>query len=138
MQFNPNTSKQGKKVYFSKKANNVSSLPVTFNKTNAVTCYSQKELGLVLDQQLNFNDHIQSKMSKCYKMIGITKRLSVSIPRDALFRIHKSFIRPHLDHGDIIHDKPNNKSFKSKIESVRYKACMAIYGVIQGTSPERL
>ena len=42
-------------------------------------------------------------------MIGIIKRLSVNIPRDALLRIHKSFIRPHLNYGDIIYDKSNNE-----------------------------
>ena len=36
-------------------------------------------LGLVLDQQLNFIDHIQSKTTKCCKIIAIIKRLSVNI-----------------------------------------------------------
>ena len=57
-------------------------------------------------------------MAKCYKMIGIIERLSVNIPRDALLRIYESFIKPHLDHSDIIYDKPNNESFKSKIEKI--------------------
>ena len=43
-----------------------------------------------------------------------------------------------MDYGDIIFDKPNNKSFKSRIESIQYKACVAITGAIQGTSRERL
>ena len=73
-------------------------------------------------------------MTKCYKMIGIIKRLSVNIPRDTLLRIYKSFIRPHLDYGDIIYDKPNNEPFKSKIENIQYKACIALTGVIEGTS----
>ena len=49
-----------------------------------------------------------------------------------------SFVRPNLDYGDIIFDKPNNESFKSTIESIQYKACIAITGAIQGTSRERL
>ena len=68
MQFSPDPNKLAPEVYCSKKANNVSSHPVTFNNTKVVTCSSQKHLGLVLDQQLNFNDHTQSKMSTCYKM----------------------------------------------------------------------
>ena len=36
--------------------------------------------------------------------------------------------------GSIIYDKPNNKSFKNKIENIQYKACIAITGAIQGTS----
>ena len=72
------------------------------------------------------------------KLIGIIKKLSISFPRDGLLRIYKTFIRPHLDYADIIYDKPNNASFKNKIQHVQYRACIAIIGVIQGTSREHL
>ena len=78
MQFNPDPNKQAQEVYFWKITNNVSSHPVSFNNKSCNLLLS-KTLGLVLDQQLNFYDHIQSKMTKCYEMIGITKRLSVNI-----------------------------------------------------------
>ena len=55
-----------------------------------------------------------------------------------VLRIYISFLRPHLDNGDIIYDNPNNESFKSKIENIQYKACIAITSAIQGTSRERL
>ena len=45
------------------------------------------------------------------------KKLSVNLPWDALLKIDKPFIRTHLDYGDIIYDKPNNESFKNKIEN---------------------
>ena len=138
MQFNPDPNKQARNVHSLKKVDNVSSLPVTFNNTNVAICCSQKYSGLVFDEQLKFIDHIQSKMTKCYKLIGIVKKLSVNIPRDALLRIYKAFIRPHLDNGDNFYDKPNNESFKSKIENIHYKGCTAITGVIQGISHERL
>ena len=35
-------------------------------------------------------------------MIGAFKRLFVNLPRNALLRIYKSFIEPHLDYRDII------------------------------------
>ena len=63
--------------------------------------------------------------------------LSVNLPREALLSIYKSFIRPHLDYGNI-YDKPHNESFKNKIENIQYKACIAITGAIQRTSREHL
>ena len=93
-----------------KKSNNENSLLVTFNNAK-----------LLLDKQLSFNEHIQSKMNKCYKMIGVIKRLSVNLPRDALLRIYKSFIRPHLDYGDTVYDKPHNESFKKKMKIFNIK-----------------
>ena len=113
-------------------------LPVTFNNAKVVTCSTHKHLGLLLDKRLSFNEHIQSKMNKCYKMIGVIKRLSVNLPRNALLRIYKLFIRPKLDCGDIINDKPHNEYFKNKIENIQYKACIAITGAIPGTSQEHL
>ena len=43
-----------------------------------------------------------------------------------------------MGYGDIIYRSPNNESFKNKIESIHYKACIAATtGAIQGTSWER-
>ena len=72
------------------------------------------------------------------KFSWMNYQLSVSFPRNVLLRIYKSFIRPYLDYADIIYDKPNNASFKNKIENVQYRACIAITGAIQGTSREHL
>ena len=40
---------------------------------------SQKHLGLLLGERLNFNEIIQKKMSKCCKTIGVIKRLSLNL-----------------------------------------------------------
>ena len=46
------------------------------------------------------------------------KKLSVNLQRSALLTIYKSFIRPHLEYGDILYDRPNNESLQNKIEKV--------------------
>ena len=69
---------------------------------------------MLLDSRLNFNEHVQSKTNKCYKIIGLIKKLSIHLPREALLRIYKSLVIC----GDIIFDKPNNESFKSRIENI--------------------
>ena len=137
MQFNPDQNKQAQKLYFSKKAGNKKLLDLNFNKSNVASSPSVKQLGMLLDSRLNFNEHVQSKTNKCYKIIGLIKKLSRHLPREALLRIYKSLVRPNLGYSEINFDKPNNKSFKSGIESIRYKTCIAITGAIQGTSRER-
>ena len=69
-------------------------------------------------------------------MIGLLRRLLVNLPRNALLTIYKSFIRPHLDYGDILYDTPSNDNFQNKMEKVQYGACLAITGGIQETSRE--
>ena len=46
-------------------------------------------------------------------------------------------MRPHIDYGDITYDQPSNESFSEKLESVQYKAALAIAGAIQSTSREK-
>ena len=78
------------------------------------------------------------KIKKCNKLIGLIRRLSVNVPRNALLTIYKSFIRPHLEYGDILYDKPENENFQNKLEKVQYRGCLAITGAIQGKSKQKL
>ena len=52
--------------------------------------------------------------------------------------ISKFFIRPHLDHCDIIHDQAYNFAFHQKLESFQYNASLAITATISGNSREKL
>ena len=74
MQFNPDPNKQAQEVIFSKKAERKYSLPLSCNKTEVRTCQSQKHLGFILDKQIHFTEHINSKISKRDKLIGIIKK----------------------------------------------------------------
>ena len=85
-----------------------------------------------------FQCSCRSKNQKVQQIIGIIRRLSISLPRNALLTIYKSFVRPHLDYGDILYDKPNSGNFQKKLEKVQHIACLAITGAIQGTSRTKL
>ena len=108
VQFNPDRNRQAQELYFSKKAGNQKSLDLTFNKSNVASSPSVKHLGMLLDSRLNFNKHVQSKTNKCHKIIGLIKKLSIDLQREALLWIYKSFVRPNFGSGNIIFDKPNN------------------------------
>ena len=138
MQFNPDPNKQANEVYFSRKSNAGVYLPVDLNNSPVQLCESQKHLGIVLDKHLNFHEHIAKKIKICNKLIGTIKHLSFHLPRKSLLTVYKSFVRPHLDYGDIIYDNPENETLINKLEKVQYQACLAITGAFQGTSRESL
>ena len=75
---------------------------------------------------------------KVNKTIGLLRKFHNDLPRFSLLVIYKSFIRPHLDYGDIIFDQKYTASFHKKIESVQYKSALAITSAIRGTSKEKL
>ena len=54
-----------------------------------------------------------------------------------MLTIYKTFVRSHLDYGDIIYDQIYNASFHRKLESIQYAACLAITGTIRGASYEK-
>ena len=59
-------------------------------------------LGITLDSKLNFNRHVDQKIKKCNRIIGLIRQLSISLPRNALLGIYKPFVGPHLDYGYIL------------------------------------
>ena len=62
------------------------------------------------------------------------KRTSKFLVCKSSITIYKAFIWPDLDNRDAPHDQPNSATFWEKIESVQYKAALAITGAIQSTS----
>ena len=68
---------------------------------------TQKHLEFYLDAKFNFSEHINKKIKKAVKGISAIKKLNVTLPRSSLLTIYKSFIRRHLEYGDIIYDQPN-------------------------------
>ena len=91
-----------------------------------------------LDTKLDFSLHLKNVQNKVNKTIALLRKLQVTLPRTSLITILKSFIRPHLDYGDIIYDRAYNTSFHQNIESVQYNVALAITGAVRGTSREKL
>ena len=77
-------------------------------------------------------------LNKVNKTIRLLRKLHNNLPRSALLTIYKSFIRPHLDCGDIMYDQAYKASFHQKLELLQYIACLAITGAIRCTSREKL
>ena len=60
------------------------------------------------------------------------RKLKNLLPRSALITLHKTFVRPHLDYGDIVYDQAHNASFHQKLESLQYNTCLVITGAMCG------
>ena len=138
MLFNPDQTKPIKEVVFSKKINIMNHPDLYFNDVKIDRCSNEKHLGLILDEKLNFKKHVDEKIKKAMKTIGTIKRLNSILSRCLLLTIFKSFVRSHLDYGDVIYDQPNNQTFADRIESIQYDAVFAITRAIRGTSKIKL
>ena len=86
----------------------------------------------------DYEQKINYDWPKANRGIGVIKKLQSKLPKNALLTIYKSFIRPHLDYGDIVFDLPTNDSFCKKLESIQYNAALAITEAIKETSKVKL
>ena len=100
--FNPGITKQAQEVIFSRKNIKTDHPIVFFNEAPVVHTPCQKHIGMHLDEKLNFNTHINENIAIANKSIGIIRELDHVLPRESLITIYKSFVRPHIDYGDII------------------------------------
>ena len=64
--------------------------------------------------------------------------MNLSLPCSSLLTICKSFVRPHLDYGDVTYDQVNNSCLSDKIEFVQHIAILVISSAIRGTSKDKL
>ena len=55
-----------------------------------------------------------------------------------LLTIYKTFLRLHLNYGDVTFDQGNKLAFDQKLELFQYNAALAIKDTIRGTSKEQL
>ena len=138
MLFNPDPSKPAQEVLFSRKKKTQSHPELSLNDIPVERSSYQKDLGLILDEKLNFKQDINNAISKINKCIAVIKKRTYSLPRKSLITIYKAFLRPLIDYGDIIYDQPQNESFCEKLESVQYKVALAITGAIKGFSREKI
>ena len=87
---------------------------------------------------ISYENHLQSVFSGVNKTIGLLRKFQPTLPRKSLVTIYKSFIRPHLDCGDVIYDRASKESFHQSLESLQYSAAIAITRTIRGASSEKL
>ena len=138
MNFNADTSKQAQEVLFSRKVKVNAHPQLVFNNNPLHDTATQKHLGMFLDFKLNFQEHFENMLNNVNKTIWLLRKLQNTLPRPSSLTNYKSFIRTHLDYGDIICDQAYNASFQQKVEIIQYNAAVAITGAICGTSTKKL
>ena len=148
MSFNPEPSKQAIEVLFSHKKQNVDHPPISFNGSIVPRKDCHKHLGISLDSKLSFKNHINEKINKANKLVGVLRYLSSYIPLNTLIQMYKSFIRPLFDYGDVIYHIPHTQNMfdssitlnflMARIEKVQYHASLAMTGCWRGTSQNKL
>ena len=114
MNLNTDPNKQAQKIIFSRKKI-VSLHPVAYFDNKPVkSSQKHKHLGMILDSNLSYEHHIKSILNKVNKTIGLLRKFQPRPPRHFLITIYKTFVRPHLDYGEVIYGRASNESFDQR------------------------
>ena len=58
-----------------------------------------KDLGVIFDQKLKFDHHINKKVNKAYSILGIIYRNFKYMSSDTFIMLYKSLVKPHLEYA---------------------------------------
>ena len=99
--------------------------------------FEEKDLGVTIDSNLSFEDHISSKVKIANAMMGLIRR-SFSYLSCYLFRkLYLAFVRPHLEYAQVVW-APYSKKLVNMIENVQIRATKMVDGLGALDYPERL
>ena len=90
MLFNPGPKKPAQKVLFSRKSQIRNHPTLSLNNIQVEKSTYRKQL-VLLDEKLNFKEHINSAISKVNKGISVIKKLRHTLPQKSLLTIYKVF-----------------------------------------------
>ena len=84
--FNLDPSKQAQEI-FSHKIQKTCHPSTYLNNKSVKQVPSQKHLGMILDNKLNFQEHLKNILDKVNKSIGLMRKLHSILPRGSLLTI---------------------------------------------------
>ena len=76
-------------------------------------------LGLVINERLNWNAHINKIANKTARIIGILKRLHHLLPRNTLLLIYNSLFLPHINYSILAWGYSCDRIFKLQKSAIR-------------------
>ena len=61
-----------------------------------------KDIGVIVDSELKFDKHINSKIETANKILGIIRQPFIYLDADTLLPLYKALVRSHFDYAMII------------------------------------
>ena len=99
--------------------------------------FEEKDLGVIVDSEMKFEEHINSKVQKANSIIGLIRR-SFSFLDELLFKqLYTAFVRPHLEYCQSAW-VPHLKKHINMLENVQRRATKLVDGCKTLTYEERL
>ena len=101
----------------------------TLHRQELEHVFQQKDLGVILDAELKFDEHISVEVKTANAIAGLIRR-TFSYRDGPLFKkLFNTFVRPHLEYGKLIWT-PQLKKYITILENVQRRATNLVDGLI--------
>jgi hypothetical protein len=97
----------------------------------------EKDLGVFVDNNLTFKEHVAKSTSKANQVLGVIRRSFDFLSEEVFVQLYKSLVRPILEYGHSVW-QPYTKTLCAEIESVQRRATKMLAHLKEKPYPERL
>ncbi len=119
------------------KLGNVGNVELTMNNERIERVTSFKYLGIIMDDILSFEQHIDHLYKKCCQKLGAIGKVRDCLNKKLPLQLYKSLVSPHLHYGDVIYMSANKESL-AKLQLVQNKACRLVLRAHRLTSTDEM
>lgn len=106
-------------ITFSRKAEPITNIYVLNDQTLTIKC-SIKDLGVILDSKLNFQEHYIRVVNRAARMLGLVTRNSADLSLNSLKLLYCSLVRSTLEYASVVWS-PYHQVHIAALEGVQKK-----------------
>ena len=118
----------------SQRPNKIDSISFKVDNMDLDEVSSFKYLGIVINNRLTWQDHVDQMFSKINKKLGLLKRIRYCLPLDARLLFFNSYVLPLFDYADIVWGDRDNSTLMLQLQSLHNKAAKIILDLPIGSS----
>ena len=99
--------------------------------------FDEKDLGVIIDSDLTFGEHISSKVRIANAMVGLIRRSFSYLDSYSFKKMYSAFVRPHLEYAQAVWS-PHSRKNINMLENVQIRATKLVDGLGNLEYTERL
>ena len=111
--------------------------PYILNGTALQEVSNERDLGVIVDAELKFHDHVASTVLKASRVLYVIKHTFVYKDKDTICRLYKGLVRPILEYGNAVWH-PRFVSDRKEIEKVQRRATKLVPSLASLSYGDRL
>ena len=109
----------------------------SLDRTRLKSTLEEKDLGVLVDNELSFVKHIAAQVGKANRVLGQIRRTFSYLDKNMMRQLFIAFVRPHLEFGNVVWS-PHHKKYIDMIERVQRRATKCVPGLKDKSYEERL